>query len=319
MTKEQLRAEVARLMSADSKQAVHDMMSILQECLFKIFMNHPKAQGDSNSTVDAKIVIQMMFSRICNLKKDFEGFGYKANNGDELNKLIDPTIIASSVRTVFETVGMFSTIYVKTDSDEEKFILYNLWVIAGLKYRQRFVTANSSAENVQKAAEEKKSIDDAIAAIEATGRFKALSIMNKDKIYKCIEKYDFTIRFDGSNIKHLNGYQDMVEKAGVRSDIMGNIYTFFSLCSHPSNVAVFQFANMFSIEDPQFVFMSTISLKLAFMLTSVFIADYIKTFPEVLPIFNSLDVRDQCIINCYNIFARDRSYSINDEYNKLDD
>lgn len=318
MTKEQLRVEVERLMKSDAKQDVKDMLSILQECLFKIFMNHPKKQGDSNSTVDAKIVIQMIFSRMCNLKKDFDGFEYTANNGDKLNKIIDPTIIASSVRTVFETVGMFSTIYVKADSEDEKFILYNLWAIAGLKYRQRFVTANSSPETITKAAEEKQAIDDAVAAIEATDKFKALSIADKDKIYKCIAKYDFTIRFDGNSVKNLNGYQDMVEKAGIRSDIMGNIYTFLSLSSHPSNVAVFQFANMFSVEDPHFAFMSKFSLKFVFMLTSVFIADYIKVFPETLAIFNSLDVRDQCIINCYNIFARNRTYSINDEYGKLD-
>jgi len=51
-------------------------------------------------------------------------------------------------------VGVINLIYVGANSDAEILNIYNLWVIAGLNYRQRFVQQTISAENIQKAKEE---------------------------------------------------------------------------------------------------------------------------------------------------------------------
>lgn len=47
------------------------------------------------------------------------------------------------------------------------------------------------------------------------------------------------------------------------------------------------------------------------MLTSVFIADYIKVLPEAKVAFEKLPIIDQCVINFFNKFARDETFLIN--------
>lgn len=107
-------------------------------------------------------------------------------------------------------------------------------------------------------------------------------------------------------------WHELVDKMGIKEGLLGNIYTYFSLYSHPSNVSVFQFADMFKKGDESFLELTNFNLKLAFFLFSIFIADYINLFPNVLETFNSLDIRDQIVINFYNTVARNESFSIND-------
>ena len=63
--------------------------------------------------------------------------------------------------------------------------------------------------------------------------------------------------------------------------------------------------------------MTTFNKQYVFMLLSVFIADYINLFRQVLQTFNNLEKIDQILINHNNIFARDYSYSINDTWREL--
>ena len=54
------------------------------------------------------------------------------------------------------------------------------------------------------------------------------------------------------------------------------------------------------------------------MLLSIFIADYTNVFPSVLITYDSLEIKDQIIINFLNKIARNQNYSINDSIKVLD-
>lgn len=105
---------------------------------------------------------------------------------------------------------------------------------------------------------------------------------------------------------------------GIRAGLFDDIYTFFSLYTHPSNVAVFQFADMFKQGDEAFLKLTKFNLRDAFCFLSIFIADYLKLFPTVQQVFNSMNIRDQIVINFYNTFMRGRDYSINDSWQAID-
>lgn len=317
MEKQKLREEYMRLNKLPTIQDCLDLFDIFLEHLWNVIQDHHEDKVYSYANKDAKILNQMMFTKLTHLKKIVEGVGYTAQNGDHLNEIVDPTIVASMTRNIFETVAVFNLIYRNTTSEDEKAIIYGLWVSSGLKYRQRFQSAATTPENIKKIADEQKQIADIEKEIKDTALYKSLDAKNQGKIDEKLKKKDFKIRFDGKEVIYLV-WQDMCDVMGLNKDIFENIYTYFSLYSHPSEVAVFQFESMFSKENEGFKQLTTTNLKYCFSLMSVFVADYINLFPQVKDTFEKLEIYKQIAINAHNKMLRDDAYSINDAWKNLE-
>ena len=56
------------------------------------------------------------------------------------------------------------------------------------------------------------------------------------------------------------------------------------------------------------------NLQTVFMMLSIFIADYIKTFPEVLKTYEKMGLVEQIAINFHNRIARGGNYDINESW-----
>lgn len=317
MEKENLRAEYMRLNKLATISDCLDMFDIFLEHLWNVMQVHHEEEVYSYADKDAKILNQMMFTKLTNLKKIVEGVGYTAKNGDRLNELVDPTIVASLTRNIFETVSVFNLIYRNTKSEDEKTIIYGLWVSSGLKYRQRFQSAATTPENIQKLADEQNQIDLIENEIKETTLYKSLNAENQAKIDKKLNQKDFKIRFGGKEVIYL-AWQDMCDVMELNKDIFDNIYTYFSLYAHPSEVSVFQFETMFNKQYEEFKQLTTTILKYCFSLMSVFIADYINLFPRVKDTFEKLETYKQIALNTHNKMIRDDSYSINDAWKNLE-
>ncbi|MCC6372748.1 MAG: hypothetical protein IT236_17220 [Bacteroidia bacterium] len=312
MTKEELRKEVKRFMSCDHINDSKDLIKIYTEFFFRVIRNHQGDLVNSLAETEAKLINQMMLTKALHLQGVTDGVSHVSTDGSTLNQIIDPTIVASLTRNVFETVGMFNLIFINTKSADEKTILYNLWVIAGLKYRQRFTSVITKPENFQKAEDDKKQIADMTAEIEATNLYKNLSTDNQDKIKNKLKEKDYKIQFVNNNVLFLH-WQELATVMGVKQTMFDNAYTYFSLYAHPSNVAVFQFRDMFKSQD-DFLSPTNFNLKYFFALSSIFISDYIKLFPQVIKTFESLPLRDQIVINFYIMLFRGHDDTINDSW-----
>lgn len=317
MEKQKLREEFKRLISLSTIQDCLDLFDIFLEHLWNVIQNHHEDKVYSYANKDAKILNQMMFTKLTHLKKIIEGVGYTAQNGDRLNKIIDPTIVASLTRNIFETVAVFNLIYRNTKNEDEKAIIYGLWLSSGLKFRQRFQSAATTEENIKKLIDEQKQIADIEKEIKDSDLYKSLDAKNQGKIDEKLKQKDFKIRFNGNEVIYL-AWQDMCDVMGLNKDIFANIYTYFSLYSHPSQVAVFQFESMFSRENEEFKQLTTTNLKYCFSLMSVFIADYISLFPNVKQTFEELEIYKQIALNAHNKMLRDNAYSINDAWKNLE-
>lgn len=92
--------------------------------------------------------------------------------------------------------------------------------------------------------------------------------------------------------------------------LFDNLYTYFSLYSHPSNVSVFQFDDLFKDADDNYLMMTNFNIKTILSFIGVFIADYINFFPDVAKVFNNLSLEEQFTIDFHNMFGRNESYSI---------
>lgn len=76
---------------------------------------------------EAKLMLQMMFTKVLHLKGILNGVSYSSNSGSYLNNIIDPGVVAVMSRNIFETGGLFNLIYRQPKTDNERDIIYNLW------------------------------------------------------------------------------------------------------------------------------------------------------------------------------------------------
>lgn len=340
MTKEELIVEYLKLYRCDTINDSYDLIDIYSDFFLKVIVKYQMVHTGSNSLEDAKILFQMMYTKILHIKQVVEGISHTTKDKNlSLKGIIDPTVVGCLIRNVYETVSTFNLIYIN-ESDEEKKVLYNLWCISGLKNRQKFESYTKALErdeilesdeseeskilkeqqriqtlqNKKKFEFERKQILKYLEEIKQTDLYKNLSTEGITEIEKAIKKKDYKVKFQDNKVTLLI-WQDLRKQMQIKDGLMDDIYTYFSLYSHPSNVSVFQFSELF--KEKYFFQMTNFQLKNLFMLLSTFIADYIKLFPPVLNVFNELSILDQIVIDAQNIFARGYEFSINDSYKKL--
>lgn len=317
MTKDQLRQECTRLLSCITIGDCIEQLDIYAEFLFKTVQSHHSDPVNTKANSQAKIVVQMMLTKVLHLKGIIAGISYQAKDGSTLNNIIDPTILASLIRNIYEAVSMFNLIYRQPKTSEEKEILYLLWVHSGLKYRQKFESAKRTDENKGKLEKEKLEIEKIILLIEANSLFKSLDDKNQRKIKTKMKEKDYLIKFDGKEVRFLH-WHELADVMGIKNGILENIYSYFSLYSHPSNVAVFQFADLFKKGEEAYLHKVKFNLKIAFYMLSIFIADYINLFPAVLKTYESMNLKDQIVINLNNVIMRSHDYSINKAWEAME-
>ncbi len=313
MTKTQLREECSRLFKCEIIEDSNDLLDIYGEFLFKAIQNHHKETVYSHAEAEAKIVLQMMFTKVLHLKNVISGISFNSKDGSVLHTIIDPTIVAILIRNIYETAGMFNLIYRDPRSKEERDLLYSLWVHSGLKYRQRFENVITTPGSKKKQQQEKEQIENIVTQIESSKLFQSLDKKNQEKIRTKLKEKDYLMRFVDKEVKFLH-WHDMERVMGFKAGMLDNIYTYFSFYSHPSNVAVFQFGDMFKLGEQTFVQLVNFNLQIAFFIISAFIADYITLFPTVIRTFESLHLKDQIVINFHNRVGRGQDYSINDSW-----
>jgi hypothetical protein len=316
MELEQLRLEYLRLTRCPTIEDSYDLLNIYADYFLQTIKNHQTEPVKTVALRDAKMVNQMMLTKVLHIRQVVDGVGFTSTDGTILNAIIDPTIVAALIRNVYETASMFNLVYRHTKTEDEKLILYNLWAIAGLNYRQKFESLIATAENEQKLKDEKQHIDNLVSEIENTKLYIGLDQKDKEKIHIKIKEKDFKIRFENNKVIFLH-WQELCDTMGVKFGLFEKIYTYFSLYSHPSNVAVFQFGEMFYNEDKAFLDLTNFNLKNLFALLSIFIADFIHLFPNVLKTFENQTLINQIVVNGYNKLFRDYDYSINDTWKQL--
>jgi hypothetical protein len=317
ISKEILREECLRLFGCETLNDSFELMDVYIELLFRIIHKHHEEPVYTKANADAKMLVQMIMTKALTLRNVVNGISYQAKDGASLNRIVDPTIVACLIRNLFETVAMFNLIYRNTKTQDEKTILYSLWVHAGLQYRQRFESVITTAENQQKYDDEKKALEQLVTIIEGTELYKQLDENNQNKIKTRLKQKEYLMRFNDKEVVFLH-WQELTNTMQIRPGLFDKIYTYFSLYSHPSNVSVFQFADMFKKGDEEFPRITNSNLKYFFALTSIFIADYIKLFPTVQTTFDNMDIRDQIVINYHNTLFRGHDFSINDSSKAVD-
>ncbi|PTN10023.1 hypothetical protein C8N47_1023 [Mangrovibacterium marinum] len=242
-----------------------ELLDIYSNFLLSSIDYHDKLDFSSQEEADAAMISQMIFTKILHLKSAVSGITYSNNTGVKLNRIIDPTVVVSLVRNIFETVGLFNLMFRATDNRDFRYIIYLLWVLSGLKYRQRFEQQAIMEENLNKIAQEKQDIDNIIDEIRNSKIYLEQGDSEKSVIEQAIKEKKYLLHFNGDKIEILH-WQRLTETMEIKEGLFDNFYSYFSLYAHPTNVSVFQYADMFKREEMTFLdltnFNTSVPLKL---------------------------------------------------------
>jgi hypothetical protein len=315
MSQDELRVKYFRFIANESLESNIEMLDIFIHGYFNMILSTPKASTTIES--DGRIMLQMMTSKLLHLRKLLNGITYFAPNGQKiLDALLDPTVISVLVRNIFETVCTFNIVFINTKSDDERRIIHNLWSIAGFEYRQKFKDIATSDENRLKAENEKDIVLKLRAEIEETDLFKSLDNRNQKKIIEKIKDKDYKISFGKQKVIYLS-WQDISKILLPKFDALDKMYIYFSLYAHPSHVSVWQYKDLFNKQHEGHKELTRFNTKICLILSSIFLSDFIKTFPDLLPTFERESILNQILMNAYNQMFRGESFSINNSWKSL--
>jgi hypothetical protein len=304
-----LRREYARLCKPNNINDCLEVVDIYSEFFTRSILSSHPSDAKSAQEGEAKLIQQMMLTKCLHLKSILPGTSFISKRGDKLPKIVDPTIVACLVRNVYETIALFNLIY-KQHSGDSRDIVYKLWVISGLKYRQRFESNIRSENYRKKQILEKGTIEKLTTEIENNHLFLSFSEEVKQKIKNCIKQKVYLVKIENNNISMLS-WQQMINIMGLRKDLFSNLYNYFSLYAHPTNVSVFQFGIMFE-RDEKNVSLAKLNMQYLFSFCAIFIADYITLFSDAIKIFESLNILEQAVINGHYSLARGGGFQINE-------
>lgn len=317
MGKVELRKQYVNFLKSRDLDYQISLLDIYAKYFFEVISKQHGKPQKTQALAESTMVHQMMFTKLISLKKLLNGISYEENGEQKLNTILDPTTILSLIRNIYETAFTFSLVFRKANEGEQREIAYKLWVIAGLKYRQKFKEHSQLDESKRKIKAEKKTINELIKTISKTDIYKNSEQKVRNVIDHLIRAKDFKLIFEENSVKQLN-WGNSKKVFDLNTDLMDQTYTYFSLYAHPSNVSVFQFSEMFDKENENFKEIISFNLKNTYSLYSFFISDYINLFPESLEIFENQPMLNQIIIDHYNTWMRDDKLSINNAINYIE-
>jgi hypothetical protein len=267
---------------------------------------------------EAKLIFQILFAKLLTIRQLLDGVSFKIN-GAQFRTIIDPISFIAIVRTIYEWVCAFEVVYVIPDTDEKREIVYALWYMADLKHRMS-ITNEPLTGNVKNQVEAaNQSCVEYENKIRSTAIYGSLPDKEQKKIDAAIKNKDYKIRILDNRVEKLSwqGISDLLgqgisyQNNGREINISPLKDMYYRLCSyaHPSQFTVKQWNEWFK-EDKEYEKNVTLMVKQSLMLLSLFLADFIKLFPETKRIFLAEDIVTQMTLDCLNYATRGNEFVI---------
>lgn len=295
------------LLHFKSLNACSDYLRIQLDLLFNMVSNHHCDLVCIQADADARIMLQMYFSRLLNFAHLLNGTGFHGVEG-VLNVVIDPSVLFTEVRGLYESLCVFELVYVVPDTDEKKILMHQLFTIAGLHERQQMHI--SSEEGKKFLEEEKKELDWWTNELKTSCIYRQMGAACKQKVDNNMSNGKFRIYIGENNTVVKTEWDDARKYFGMDVPAFDDMYRFFSLHAHPSSIAIRQFEGAFQQQKPAFVDLAKTAVQFAVTITSIFIADYLKKYPAVKSEYDKLKPYEQMLIDAYNGITRGKDYAI---------
>ena len=290
--------EVQKFIQLDTIDDCKQYLRVMLDFYFDVIKSPEGRKATSYIEDDRNIWMQTLFSEGFHFLSLLDGVGY--NKGiDRLNPIVDPSVLFSLARRIYESVIAFEILFVIPDSEDKKAILYNLFMAHGLSERLKNIDEEMRSHNPERVAEEQKDIDECLREIEGTDLYSELDQQTKNIIKNAFGK-KFRYIFKEDNSLEFVNYDDADKLLRIKNNMLKGTYSYFSLHGHPSYVSIFQFRDAFNNDsraDISLMAPHATQCVLAFM--SFFIVDYMKLVPEIKTMFDKFEEPRRFAIGMY--------------------
>ena len=263
------------------------------ETMFKLSYNWRKQHKATNEKID--FAYYMFQQHLANMRAILElSNGIEIYSNHPETKVIEPTTIISIVRSVYERMFIFHCIYVLPETEIEQDILFYLWIIKGLKNRQKGYVPQEFKEKKRK---ERAEINQLIAQIkDLSNRLNiipdAINKIVNSAIDKSLTPKGYKYIKDTNHVI-IDFKEISLSKASI--ELMGEkfppIYNYFSMHTHPSYLGTLQFSQLFDKEVNK-DFMQTLIVSIALFQGKI-ISDFVNSVEGVKEIFETLPKEEQ--------------------------
>lgn len=256
---------------------------------------------------DCIVMMHMFYAKGASFLQLLDGFPF-VDDGKEIGRIIEPTLLYSLVRDMYEALCAFELVFVLPKTEKQKMMAYNIFYISSMKERANYKHQTEKSRTI--AAEEAEDIEKAKQEIEATVYYQQLP--DKDKQFLQAKMNSphpvYRLLYEEHAVVPVK-WEDAYTTFGMREEMFGNVYAYLSLYAHPTAVAVTRFREMFT--DKQYDIERKVSYAgmLVVQMLSVFVIDFCRQLDFAREVYLQSDDTTKCMADLINIIARGSEYA----------
>lgn len=253
--------------------------------------------------------LQMMFTKGKSLRSLFDGYSQKMGN-ISLFCQADHTILFTIVRTAYEQLCVFELLYMIPDTEDKRIILENAYVAAAQINRLKAFTEEELSRHPVETAEVRQDIEACRTEIHNTELYKSLTEKDKAKLDETIFKrgeYQIVFTKDGKMLTHV-GWDEVRNYCQLNTDALHGVYKYACNMAHPSYLGLLQFHDAYKERAISDLNDTAVMQMIAIM--SVYIMDFLKTYPEAQHVYGDLDDESKFMVRLYSESFRKSSQII---------
>jgi hypothetical protein len=204
---------------------------------------------------------------------------------------------------MYESLIAFKLIFVLPKSNDERIILYNMFVAQGLTERLRAADEDLKESHSERIAQENEDIAACKKDIQDTNLYKKLDKQSQNIIDSQFGK-KYRYRFTDDNKPESVNFESAYTLLNVREDLFHGMYAYKSLQAHPSYLFLCQFRDAYRDNCEASVGMAKFAAQCVLTYMSIFIIDYMKLNAEVNDWFNPQDLTRRFVVGMYEDIMR---------------
>jgi len=314
-----------KTMSQDPSIQISNLETILEIIQTIQFVRYKKKDQYTVSRLhDSNLLYQKAYLHGLSILKLAKGIQVSLPRFKIDSVLNDPVSIAIIVRGLLETYLTFYQISF-ADNDDHRDMSYISWIIFGLKQRLKlkFEKPDKSLlqtnkqlyekynalynSNMQRLEEEKDTTNRNIESLKRMKTFVAFDADNQANYIKQLRR-EWKFEYFDSKYKPL-GYQDILNKVGLRVSSFSNLYNHLSWPTHSTSIGISQIEGMWNQDRMDLGFLGN-----AILYTNLFLTlmsrDVIFNDPDFKVGYKKLSREHKDLLNFYNYQFRGNEYTI---------
>ena len=256
---------------------------------------------------DSVVMMHMFYAKGASFLQLLDGFPF-VDDGKEIGRIIEPTLLYSHARDMYEALCAFELVFVLPKTEEQKMMAYNIFYISSMKERAYYKHQTEKSRKI--AAEEAEDIENAKQQIVATSYYQQLS--DKDKQFLQAKMNSphpvYRLLYEENAVLPVK-WEDAYTTFGMAEEMFGNIYAYLSLYTHPTAVAVTRFREMFTDQQNGIERKVSFAGKLVVQMLSVFVIDFCRQHDFAREVYIHSDDKTKWMADFINIIARGPEYT----------